>query len=75
MSVSEWVHVSDRLPVDRIAVIVWCPVRFNKYMANRIDGDWYHFGGYGKVIEDVTHWMATPNPPDTPEVRLLDQKE
>ena len=62
---SDWISVRERMPDDTKSVLVWCPSRRNKYTACWVCPDWIHFGGRFDVIvlEDVTHWMPTPEPP------------
>ena len=59
-----WVSVNEDMPADTKAVLVWRPERRNKYTAYWRDGCWSHFGGSNRaLIEEVTHWMKTPEPP------------
>ena len=59
----EWVPISERLPEERIAVLVWCPERKNIYCACYEEKQWWIFGAYFKKIEDdVTAWQSLPEP-------------
>lgn len=60
---SNWVPVSERMPEDRYAVLVWCPERKNIYCAYREENQWWIFGTYSiKVSLEVTAWMPLPEP-------------
>lgn len=58
---TRWVPVSERLPKEGMAVLVWCPERKNIYCACYEEKQWWIFGAYFKKIElDVIAWMPLP---------------
>ena len=59
-----WIPVTERLPEEKHAVIVWEPKYLNPYICFLSEGDWYVFGGYGVKVFGVTHWMPLPEPPE-----------
>lgn len=60
---TRWVPVSERLPKEGMAVLVWCPERKNIYCACYEEKQWWIFGAYFKKIElDVIAWMPLPEP-------------
>ena len=59
----EWIPCNERLPEERIAVLVWCPERKNIHCACYEEKQWWIFGAYFKKIEeDVTAWQPLPEP-------------
>ena len=59
----QWIPVSERLPKERVAVLVWCPERKNIYCACYEEKQWWIFGAYFNKIEfDVVAWMPLPKP-------------
>lgn len=65
---SEWISVNERMPEQRLGVLVYCPEYNNIYIGNLDDflqeNKWYYFGCHGVPIEDeVTHWKPIPKPP------------
>lgn len=58
-----WISVTEQLPEEKHAVIVWEPKYLNHYICVLSEGDWYVFGGYGVKVFGVTHWMPLPEPP------------
>ena len=62
---SGWIPVSEKLPEDSVARLVWCPGRKNRFAANYKEGKWTIFGaGYRDITEEVTHWMPLTDPPE-----------
>lgn len=58
-----WIPVSERLPEEGYAVLVWCPERKNTYCAYLEEGQWWIFGAYfEKVKLEVTAWQSLPKP-------------
>ena len=58
-----WIPVSERLPEENYAVLVWCPERKNIYCAYLEEGQWWIFGAYfEKVKLEVIAWMPLPEP-------------
>lgn len=58
---TRWIPVSERLPEERIAVLVWCPERKNIYCACYEEKQWWIFGAYFKKVElDVIALMPLP---------------
>jgi len=65
---SEWISVSEGLPIDSQFVDVYCGFRlvdaqfkdgcFNELVMD-FEGDFDHL----EKIKGVTHWMYQPNPP------------
>ena len=57
-----WIPVTEKLPEEKRAVLVWQPRYLNSYTAILADGEWFVFGGYGTKVFEVTHWMPLPEP-------------
>ncbi len=59
----KWIPVSEMLPEERKAVLVYAPEYHNIYCAY-LDGDtWFIFGGYGSyAVANVIAWMPLPEP-------------
>ena len=58
-----WIPVSEILPEESTAVLVWCPERKNIYCAYYEEKQWWIFGAYWeKVTEEIVAWMPLPEP-------------
>lgn len=60
LPVQKWIPVSERLPLERNAVLVWSIN--NTYCAYLEDGKWYIFGAYDWELKEVVAWMQLPKP-------------
>ena len=58
----EWIPVSERLPEERQSVLVWCPQYKNIYCACLEKEQWWIFGAFMKVQDEVVAWMPLPEP-------------
>lgn len=60
-----WIPVSEKLPENKKAVLIWCPMYKNIYTAylDPSDNTWQHFGSHLHSCSNVTHWMPLPAPP------------
>ena len=66
MAGMEWIPVSERLPADRVCVLVSWGTRERELLIahwRADEQDW--FDDQGKVVPAVgaTHWMPLPEPP------------
>lgn len=59
---SRWIPVSERLPEESTAVLIWCPARKNIYCAYLEEKQWWIFGTYQKVPFKVIAWQSLPKP-------------
>lgn len=73
MSEGGWISVKDKLPDQRIGVLVYCP-EYNNVFAGELNdylkkGQWYFFDDEIKhpIKDEVTHWMPMPKPPEVGE--------
>jgi len=58
-----WIPVREKLPEEKIAVLVWCPERKNIYCACLEENQWWIFGAYFQKVEfEVIAWMPLPEP-------------
>jgi hypothetical protein len=61
---SRWIPISERLPEERLGVLVWCPTRKNIYCACYEEKQWWIFGAYWeKVTEEIIAWRPLPTKP------------
>jgi hypothetical protein len=59
----KWIPVSERLPEDSYAVLVWCPERKNIYCAYLEKEQWWIFGAFVQIVpNEVVAWMPLPEP-------------
>lgn len=60
---SKWIPVSERLPEDKQAVLVWCPQYKNIYCAYLEKEQWWIFGAFVQIVpNEVVAWMSLPTP-------------
>ncbi len=58
-----WIPVTERLPKERTAVLVWCPERKNIYCAYYEEKRWWIFGAYWEQVGmEIIAWMPLPKP-------------
>ena len=58
-----WIPVSERLPEDKQAVLVWCPQYKNIYCAYFEKEQWWIFGAFVQMVpNEVKAWMPLPEP-------------
>lgn len=61
---TRWIPVSEKLPEERLGVLVWCPTRKNIYCACYEEKQWWIFGAYWeKVTEEIVAWRPLPTKP------------
>lgn len=54
----KWIPVTERLPEEKKAVLIWCPQYKNLYCAYRENEQWWIFGSYShRIVDDVVAWM------------------
>lgn len=60
---NKWIPVSERLPEEKLAVLVWCPKYKNIYCAYCENGNWWIFGAFSQIIPNaVKAWQPLPEP-------------
>jgi hypothetical protein len=60
---TKWILVSEKLPRERKAVLVYCPERKNIYCGYYEEKQWWIYGAYfTKIEEDVIAWQTLPKP-------------
>ena len=63
-----WIPVSERLPEEKQAVLVWCPQYKNIYCAYLEKEQWWIFGAFVQIVpNEVIAWMPLPTPYDSQE--------
>ena len=66
--IPRWIPVTERLPEERMAVIVYAPYMKNEFMAYWTGSRWmvWAAGECEREMPDyhqITHWMPLPQPP------------
>ena len=57
----KWIPVSERLPEEKMAVLVWCPEYKNIYCAYLEKKQWWIFGAFVQIVpNEVVAWMPLP---------------
>lgn len=57
-----WIPVTERLPEDKQAVLVWCPQYKNIYCAYLEKEQWWIFGAFVQIVpNEVVAWMPLPS--------------
>lgn len=62
---NDWVSVEERLPPKKQNVLAYSP-RSGIAEADYADGVWMQYR-WSAVMDDVTHWMPLPEPPERQE--------
>ena len=58
---SEWISVEDKLPPIYVNVLIYDTI--DNYISNSLLNKNKQWIGYESNIDDITHWMPLPNPP------------
>ena len=60
---TQWIPVSERLPEETRAVLVWCPQYKNIYCAYLKKEQWWIFGAFFQIVpNEVIAWLPLPEP-------------
>lgn len=60
-----WIPISERVPKDRIGVLVYCPEHSNIFLAYLEHDEWYIFSPCHfdePIDEPIVAWMPLPEP-------------
>jgi hypothetical protein len=58
-----WISVKEKLPEERLGVLVWCPSRKNIYCACYENKQWWIVGScWDRVTSEIVAWMPLPKP-------------
>ena len=71
----KWISVEERLPEECVSVLVWiqdAAASWGEQVMFR-RGEFVRYS-YGEV-NNVTHWMPLPEPPEQVECVCMDQKD
>lgn len=61
-----WIPISEKLPEESTAVLVWCPERKNIYCAYYEEKQWWIFGPcWIKVTGEIAAWRPLPISPNS----------
>lgn len=63
LNANRWIPVSERLPEEKQAVLVWCHQYKNIYCAYLEKKQWWIFGAFVQIVpSEVVAWMPLPKP-------------
>ena len=63
---SEWISVEDKLPQEKVRVLLFDNGGFGIMSGRLGSAGWYLEGDLDKYA-NVTHWMPLPEPPEQPK--------
>lgn len=66
-NINPWIFVSEQLPRNNHAVLVYDPIYKNIYCAYLNGRLWTIYGTTNKIIHNVIAWMYLPEPPHIEE--------